>query len=267
MSLLCLLIMAFCASPIFGQEERAKKEWTIGDDEWQDQTRGKNYKESFQERSKDRENAQRDWTVDDETWKDRTERVDYSESFKEFEGDESDLDSPSIPQGAVTEFAVALRYTLYAVVIGLLVFLLIRYVDWNKLLNDRGRNKVNDVVEIDLEQMEEEEDIRDMALDHALEEYLAKKDFRTALRIQYLKLLQLLAELDMIKWEKDKTNGDYIREINSYGEKQLFRQNTRAFERAWYGDIAISESEYHNVSRTFGELTRMLTPKPVESDG
>jgi len=100
----------------------------------------------------------------------------------------------------------------------------------------------------------EEKDIEREDLEHALKEALAKSDHRLALRYHYLILLQILSVKELIRWHFQKTNLDYIREIEQADIQKEFATISLVFERIWYGEYPMDEQAYKKASTQFQQL-------------
>jgi hypothetical protein len=61
-------------------------------------------------------------------------------------------------------------------------------------------------------------------------------DYRTGVRIVYLGLLAEMHHLKIILWKKDKTNSDYLKELNQHQQYASFSYLTSVFELVWYGN-------------------------------
>lgn len=100
----------------------------------------------------------------------------------------------------------------------------------------------------------EERDLKRQDLELAIKQALADGDFRLAMRYQYLILLQLLANKELIQWHSQKTNLDYIREIKQPGIRNQFKSVSYVFERYWYGEYPLSKQGYTESSGQFQNL-------------
>lgn len=101
------------------------------------------------------------------------------------------------------------------------------------------------------------EDLSTLDFSKKIEEAIRLKDYRLALRWQYLKLLFLLDKRSYILFAPFKTNIDYQRELSESlskpgaprGQKQSplqhsFVRLSRVYEFVWYGQFAVSEADY-----------------------
>jgi len=98
---------------------------------------------------------------------------------------------------------------------------------------------------------EEEENIEDMDLVSELDKALSTGDYRQAVRIRFLNVLQSLSINDLIKWKPEKTNRDYTRELRGQKFFTQFRDLAKVFELVWYGNTTISKAEYDDIAVIF----------------
>jgi len=148
----------------------------------------------------------------------------------------------------------AVKFVLFSIVILLLAFVLFKIFS-GRLGNKRIRKD---------EHISNIEDIEDIAavpeseLDRLLREALERKDFKEAIRISYLFIIRSLSEQELIHWKKDKTNREYLTELNKSIYYNVFREVTAVFDRVWYGDIELGEIDYLRISPHFKNLGDLL---------
>lgn len=87
-----------------------------------------------------------------------------------------------------------------------------------------------------------------------IEEALQAGNFRIAVRFLYLDLLKIMSKKNLIKWEVDKTNHEYLREMRNHSLEKDFSRTTFLYEYSWYGDFVISEDTYRNMEPVFKKL-------------
>lgn len=156
-------------------------------------------------------------------------------------------------QKAAGLLAFFLRILPY-LLMGVLIFLLVKFflkVNAQSLLQPR---KEQNAVGIS----EEENLIKNQDLQQLVQKALADKNYRLAVRYYYLHLLQLMTDKEIIAWEIQKTNDDYLREINRAELKQPFSVITRLYEYIWYGDFPMDASKYNKAETAFSNLQKTL---------
>ena len=103
-----------------------------------------------------------------------------------------------------------------------------------------------------------EEQLAQVDLDALLQTALEKRDYRLAIRYQYLKVLKILSEKNIIEWNFDKTNLDYQKEINVPRTKVAFIEVSNLYDHIWYGEQELDEIKYHVAQRRFKTLNDTL---------
>lgn len=107
--------------------------------------------------------------------------------------------------------------------------------------------------EIDFEEIEENIDL--MNFDALISAALASDNLRRAVRLRYLQLLRVMSERGVIEWRIEKTNRDYLYELQRVELRSGFSELTRVFDYVWYGDFPIQRKEYDRISRDFDAFT------------
>ena len=127
-------------------------------------------------------------------------------------------------------------YALFAAAFGYVLLRLLR-LDVTGLLGRRGR-----ALPLPYEALTE--DIR--GIDFATELARAEQagNYRLALRLGYLQTLRHLTDRNLIQWQPDKTNHDYLRELAGTRLAPDFRVLTRQFEYVWYGELPLVAGQY-----------------------
>ncbi|MGC4103959.1 hypothetical protein [Ferruginibacter sp.] len=83
-------------------------------------------------------------------------------------------------------------------------------------------------------------------------------NYRLAVRYQYLQTLHKLADRNFVQLAVDKTNYQYVREINNLDYQNNFAALTLNYEYVWYGEFAIEENIYRNIEAGFNQLNSKL---------
>lgn len=106
-----------------------------------------------------------------------------------------------------------------------------------------------EITEANLDQYLHETD-----LERFLRAALANGNYALAIRLYYLQTIKDLSERGAIKWAKEKTNRDYLREMRNHTQHDAFRMATRTFERVWYGNDGLSADEFARMEPQFKSL-------------
>ena len=92
-------------------------------------------------------------------------------------------------------------------------------------------------------------------LQRLLQEALSNGDYRGAIRIYFIFIIRDLAQRKWIRWEKEKTNFHYLREMSGKPEFDDFNRSVSYFEIIWYGKREIDAGKFEEVKPNF---TRFL---------
>lgn len=191
--------------------------------------------------------------IEKETWQRNTKELSYTPEQKEKidESDHmSDNEAPSIPDLSGFKYVA---YALVAFVIILLLVLIIRNI---RPVSEVGQER------IEASSIEEaEENLPMVALTKIYQEALDVNDYKRALRIKFLMILQRLIDADMIIWKKRKTNQQYLKEINDVGVLPMFRSAVNVFDDVWYGETMISATQYGQIVEQFDLLKAKISGK------
>lgn len=112
---------------------------------------------------------------------------------------------------------------------------------------------------------EEEEIIRSKDISELMEKALAARDYRLAVRYYYLLILQKLTEAELISYESDKTNSEYISEIGRIAMPRIstlksgFQKATNLYDHVWYGNFEVTEADFSKAQPTFTSLINQIS--------
>jgi hypothetical protein len=87
---------------------------------------------------------------------------------------------------------------------------------------------------------------------------LQSRNYRQAVRYQYLRTLHMLAEKNMLQLAPDKTNFQYVGEITDRNVQQDFASLTLNYEYVWYGEFEIDKNIYDKIDSNFTGFNRKL---------
>ncbi len=140
------------------------------------------------------------------------------------------------------------------ILLALLIFVLIRF-----FINVNSRaliySRANDAL---VSLSEEAHIIKNENIQQLIQKALTDKNYRLAIRYYYLHILKLMSDKEIIKWEMQKTNDDYLNEIKNSELKRPFTKITHLYAYIWYGNFDIDESKYRMAETTFSQLQKTL---------
>ena len=99
-----------------------------------------------------------------------------------------------------------------------------------------------------------EEDIHSMDFSSAITKAKNEKNLRLANRYYYLWLLKSFSDKEIIEWDIEKTNADYLNEISNLELKNEFQFLSYVYEHSWYGEFELSKTDFERTETTFQKL-------------
>ena len=87
---------------------------------------------------------------------------------------------------------------------------------------------------------------------------LNEQNYRLAVRFYYLLVLQKLAQKDLIDWQVQKTNADYVYEIKDNTLRGNFSRLTRIYDFIWYGNFEVNANDFAKAEKEFKTITASL---------
>jgi uncharacterized protein YxeA len=179
---------------------------------------------------------------DHEQWAQITRELDYDAGLPE-------LEIKKANPGFSLNFGPLLQIIVYTIIIAVLVIAIIKIAGKNFFLpNTHFSRQTN-------EENEQEEDIQNIDLEKLFHQAIQNQDYKLAIRLHYLFIIQKLASIELINWKKDKTNWEYLKEIKNTAYYQPFKQLTSTFENIWYGNKEINKDTFEQ------EITRFQSFK------
>lgn len=139
---------------------------------------------------------------------------------------------------------------LAIVIIGFVVYFIINYLiskDGNFIFGKKNKK-------LNLQNNELNENIHEIDFPKNISDAEFKKDFRSAIRYQYLFVLKKLSDKKLIEWNFEKTNKDYVNEFKNSNLKDDFKNLSYIFDYVWYGEFEIEQEGYRNFKRQFDEF-------------
>ena len=100
------------------------------------------------------------------------------------------------------------------------------------------------------------ENLAEAELSSPISQAEAQGNYALAIRLYYLKALQDLMQQKLIRWQRDKTNGQYVRELSVMALRFPFKNLTRIFDYVEYGEYPVKQAEYDFYKQQFDAFLR-----------
>jgi hypothetical protein len=143
-----------------------------------------------------------------------------------------------------------LKYLIWGTGIAILIYVILRVLKIDALkVFYSGHGKPITYTSID-------ENIHEMDFDKLISNAAAAKDYRLAIRLQFLQALKILSDKHLIHWQPGKTNHDYMLELGKSNLRTGFTELNEYFEYAWYGNFPIAPELFNKVQVIFNTWRR-----------
>lgn len=104
----------------------------------------------------------------------------------------------------------------------------------------------------------EDEDIHETDIDGLLQKAIINKEYRLAIRYYYLSVLKELSNQKRIDYHKDKTNSEYLFEIENEVVRNDFSYLSYVYSYVWYGEFPVDETNFKLAENKFTSFKTSL---------
>ena len=108
------------------------------------------------------------------------------------------------------------------------------------------------------EEVPEETRLEPSGYDKLINEAIANKNYRLAIRYHYLQALQNLNVAGAIHFSTDKTNYEYVRELSNKVYQNNFASITLNYEYVWYGHFDIDEAVFSRLQKDYRAFNQKI---------
>ena len=180
-------------------------------------------------------------TLDKDRWETLKEEVDYQRYGMPEEKEEarpSQHDFTPTPPPASLNLGPMVQVILVIIFV-VLIALLIYFILKNTSISGRNKGIKPETLEIG----PDGEELSKTDLEKWLERALAANDRRLIIRIYFLMALQKMEDMKLIRWEKEKTNWQYLRELGNHHLRPSFQALVREYDLIWYGEKEFDDNQ------------------------
>jgi hypothetical protein len=142
---------------------------------------------------------------------------------------------------------------LYIAVIGATVLILIWFLHRNiepVWYHEGSANHIMHAVD--------KENLIEADFDTLIQNEIKLGNYNNAVRLLFLQTLQKLINQGFIKWEKEKTNYDYLKEIREKIPGSSFNELLCIYECCWYGNQYVDSTKFSNINHRFYEFQHQI---------
>lgn len=148
---------------------------------------------------------------------------------------------------------------IFLKVLAVIVIVFVIYLIVKAIMNDEGRwifGKSSDKKVIHYDEIEKNLHLVDF--EKLIKEAVKSGENRLVIRYYYLWLLKKLAEKEIIEWDVEKTNSDYLYEIKSEKLKTDFAYLSYLYNYIWYGEFELEEETLTKAIKSFEKTIKAL---------
>ena len=99
-------------------------------------------------------------------------------------------------------------------------------------------------------------------LEKWLKQALKQNNYKLVVRIYFLMIIKELENKKLIRWENEKTNRDYLHELDGSQYQSDFMAVAMNYDRVWYGDKPYPEEALRSISHDFKIFRDTLSKAP-----
>lgn len=104
----------------------------------------------------------------------------------------------------------------------------------------------------------EDEDIHQTDLKQLLQQAIDNQNYRLAIRYYYLISLKGLSTKKLIDYHKDKTNSEYLFEIENTELRSQFSYLSYVYTYVWYGEFSVDETHFKAAQNKYQSFINNL---------
>lgn len=144
-------------------------------------------------------------------------------------------------------------------VIAILIILAVIYMIVKAIMNKEGqwifgKNSDRKIINYD----EIEKNLHKVDFEKLIQKSLESGENRLTIRYYYLWLLKKMSEKQIIEWDVEKTNSDYLYEIKDEAQKEDFAYLSYLYNNIWYGEFELDEETFAKARTAFEKSIKKI---------
>jgi hypothetical protein len=141
---------------------------------------------------------------------------------------------------------------IFLKVLAILIVVLVIYMIVKAIMNKEGqwifgRNSDRKIINYD----EIERNLHLVDFEKLIQKSIESKENRFTIRYYYLWMLKKMSEAQIIVWDVEKTNTDYLYEIKDETQKEDFAYLSYLYNNIWYGEFEMDETTFIKAKTAF----------------
>lgn len=139
---------------------------------------------------------------------------------------------------------------LRTIAIGIVIFVI--YLIAKAIMNKEGqwifgKNSDRKIINYD----EIEKNLHLVDFEKLIQKSVESDEKRLTIRYYYLWLLKKMSEKQLIEWDVEKTNSDYLYEIKDEAQKEDFAYLSYLYNNIWYGEFELDDETFAKARNSF----------------
>ncbi len=144
-------------------------------------------------------------------------------------------------------------------VIAILIVVAVIYMIVKAIMNKEGqwifgKNSDRKIINYD----EIEKNLHLVDFEKLIENSLKSDEKRLTIRYYYLWLLKKMSNNQIIEWDVEKTNSDYLYEIKNEAQKEEFAYLSYLYNNIWYGEFELDETTFTKAKNAFEKSIKTI---------
>ncbi len=149
--------------------------------------------------------------------------------------------------------------TILLRVIAIIVIVFVIYLITKSIMNKEGqwifgKNSDRKIINYD----EIEKNLHLVDFEKLIQKSLESGENRLTIRYYYLWLLKKMSEKQLIEWDVEKTNSDYLYEIKNEVIKEDFGYLSYLYNNIWYGEFELDEATFTKARNAFEKTIKKI---------
>ena len=144
-------------------------------------------------------------------------------------------------------------------IIAALIILVVIYLIVKSIMNKEGqwifgKNSDKKIIRYD----EIEKNLHLVDFEKLIKQSIQSGERRLSIRYYYLWLLKKMSEKQIIEWDAEKTNSDYVYEIKNEQFKNNFNYLSYLYNYIWYGEFDIDDVTFEKAKASFEKTIQSI---------
>jgi hypothetical protein len=144
-------------------------------------------------------------------------------------------------------------------IIGAIIILIVIYLIVKAVMNKEGkwifgRNSDKKIIHYD----EVEKNLQLIDFEKLIAKTNESGEKRLSIRYYYLWLLKKMSAKELIVWDLEKTNSDYLYELKTTAERDEFEYLSYLYNYIWYGEFELDENTFEKAKTAFEKAIKKV---------